>query len=365
MRTLYTTTAIALALGLGIATPAFSQSSETQGAAQPGGQATGQQQTGQQQTGQQQGQQGQQPGQQGQQGQQAGQQGQQARAGCPDFYAPVDVDMDERVSMEEDMLRRQEIFRQLDANTDNAISQDEFMRCFGQQAAARQGQQQGQQPGRQAAEQRTEERFSEIDQDGNDEVSHEEYMNAARQAYEDAAGEGEGLDAQQYEQAMGPFAISVAMADRDGDGKITQDEASAAADRVFDTLDQDGDDTLTQTEWTSQPGQQQMGQAGQQGQERAQQQAVQQGQQQRAERVFSRLDTDGDDRVSFVEFMTGGEAQFRRAQERMRQQMGQAQPQPGQEAQPGQPDQPGQQARGEQVQVELVPVWVYRVYYLR
>ncbi len=65
-------------------------------------------------------------------------------------------------------------------------------------------------------------------------------------------------------------------------------------------------------------------------------------------------DRDGDGEVSFIEFMAAGEDEFRRGQEQARQQMG-----------PMQQGQPGQQGQGEQVQVELVPVWIYRVYYLR
>jgi Ca2+-binding EF-hand superfamily protein len=303
------------------------QQPQQQGQAQQQQQQQEQAQQGQQpqqQQGQPQQQQQQQQQQQAAGGQQAGQGQQQMADRCPDMYAPIDLDEDDQITAEEARTQRQQAYQMLDDDGDGTVSQQEYLECMGApKAAAMQGQRD---PG---AMQRTEDQFSVLDMNGDGMVTRSEFMYAAELTYINAAGQDRTMQPDQFGEAMGPYTAIPGLVDYNNNDQVQPGEAAANVVMSFDMLDENSDRFLTQDEWT--------------GQQR----------QSRAERQFARLDENNDNQLSQDEFVQAGMAAFAQAQQEA---AARREQQAGQKA--GQQQQQPPQA----VAVELVPIWVYRVY---
>ena len=305
MQRLYTTTALALMSWLAGTAEAADSKAQAQGnpqqtaqsqqppkqqqAGQSGPQQAGQ--SGQQQAGQ--AGQTQQTQQQTAQGQQQGQQGQQMQA-----RAQIDTDNDGKISAEEAQAHRERMFSALDANQDSTLSPEEtggtvavergyvaVTRLIPVVATAEVGGQM----------------WSQMDQDQNQQISRQEYMQYGEQQFQNAqqraggklttAGVQTGAQQSGTQQQTGTQQTSPedvvrwreANVDRNGDNVVSADEAAAAWTETFHQLDRNGDEQLSQDELNRVQAQKSM-----------------------VDQRFAKLDSNGDGQITIDEFASAG-----------------------------------------------------------
>ena len=293
MQRLYTTTALALMLGLAGTAEAADSKAQAQG--NPQQTAQSQQQPKQQQagqSGQQQAGQTQQAQQQTAQGQQQGQ-GQQMQA-----RGQFDTDNDGKISAEEAQAHRERMFSALDANQDSTLSPEEtggivavergyvaVTRLIPVVATAEVGGQM----------------WSQMDQDQNQQISRQEYMQYGEQQFQNAqeraggklttAGVQTGAQQSGTQQQTGTQQTSPedvvrwreANVDRNGDNVVSADEAAAAWTETFHQLDRNGDEQLSQDELNRVQAQKSM-----------------------VDQRFAKLDSNGDGQITIDEFASAG-----------------------------------------------------------
>ena len=293
MQRLYTTTALALMIGLAGTAEAADSKAQAQSNPQPTAQS--QQQPKQQQagqSGQQQAGQTQQAQQQTAQGQQQGQ-GQQMQA-----RGQIDTDNDGKISAEEAQAHRERMFSALDANQDSTLSPEEtggivavergyvaVTRLIPVVATAEVGGQM----------------WSQMDQDQNQQISRQEYMQYGEQQFQNAqqraggklttAGVQTGAQQSGTQQQTGTQQTSPedvvrwreANVDRNGDNVVSADEAAAAWTETFHQLDRNGDEQLSQDELNRVQAQKSM-----------------------VDQRFAKLDSNGDGQITIDEFASAG-----------------------------------------------------------
>ncbi|HEX6114152.1 MAG TPA: EF-hand domain-containing protein [Geminicoccaceae bacterium] len=293
MQRLYTTTALALMIGLAGTAEAADSKAQAQSNPQPTAQS--QQQPKQQQagqSGQQQAGQTQQAQQQTAQGQQQGQ-GQQMQA-----RGQIDTDNDGKISAEEAQAHRERMFSALDANEDSTLSPEEtggivavergyvaVTRLIPVVATAEVGGQM----------------WSQMDQDQNQQISRQEYMQYGEQQFQNAqqraggklttAGVQTGAQQSGTQQQTGTQQTSPedvvrwreANVDRNGDNVVSADEAAAAWTETFHQLDRNGDEQLSQDELNRVQAQKSM-----------------------VDQRFAKLDSNGDGQITIDEFASAG-----------------------------------------------------------
>lgn len=161
-------------------------------------------------------------------------------------------------------------FSQLDLNGDGMISQSEYVECRNAGSGMDS-----------ADSDRSESNMDSVDADGNSAVSREEYMQAARRAHREAA-QAQQPDGEPVLVFRRFIFVPVASADADMRG-MSRGEASRRAEQQFGSLDSDGNDELSRSEWS-------------------QRAATISDQSERITASFGELDSDGDGALSQEEY---------------------------------------------------------------
>lgn len=193
----------------------------------------------------------------------------QSAAQCPDHFAALDADKDNRISQKEVNAVRDKVFESLDQNNDNMVSRDEYVNCLtstpafrsasggsGAVAAPRAGggpQAQNQQQGSLLgiSERRMEQNFKQVDANNDGRITWTEYMNAAKAEHaksKQASGQSDGA-------AAASAGWAFARMDSNVDGELTMQEwtdlsdPKTVAEASFKAIDQNGDGQVTKQEY--------------------------------------------------------------------------------------------------------------------
>ena len=162
----------------------------------------------------------------------------QVASACTDAWKQVDADGNGTVSAKEAKKHLDVAFNQIDVDGNDAISRQEYRDCFVRQMD------------KSAWLERREQDFDKADTDGNDEIAMNEFMQGAEQSYEDmkksAADSSAEIDpganyaSLSYEEA----------ADRDTIRDMKKEEFAGRSAYTFQSLDRDGNDSISRDEWT-------------------------------------------------------------------------------------------------------------------
>jgi hypothetical protein len=168
--------------------------------------------------------------------------GQAEEAGaCPDLLGRIDRDGNGIISESEASFWEDALFRAYDRDGDGMVTRAEYLACPGVDNVARTAPPPGE-----------ESDFRALDTDANGRVSYLEYLIAGEQRFLRAARDPQGrITPESYAQALGPLVFDLGSADRDGDGFIVEDEASADVARGFLARDRNRSFALLLPEWTS------------------------------------------------------------------------------------------------------------------
>jgi Ca2+-binding EF-hand superfamily protein len=248
MKQTSTLTALALILGLGTATAALAEGTESSAASGEATQSTTASTAGE--------------------------------AGTFDWSTSADTSMDSRIDADEAAKAGEQHFGAYDANADGYIARDEYLSYVGTSLDARQKARAANMAGISATV-RDDTAFSELDADGDGKLSRGEYMDRAQQAYGAAAEGADGVATDAYSSVMRQ-SYDPKSADLNKDGTISDWEAAADVEMDFGMRDADADDLLSQEEWSAKLDQPYDAA--------------------RSEKRFSTLDADKDERLSSEEF---------------------------------------------------------------
>lgn len=160
---------------------------------------------------------------------------------CPDLLGRIDRDGNGIISESEASFWEDGLFRAYDRDGDGVLTRAEYLACPGVGASI----EAMPPPGRESD-------FRAWDTDANGRLSYLEYLLAGERRFLRAARDPQGrITPESYTEALGPLVFDLESTDRDGDGFIAEDEASADVARGFLARDRNRSFVLLLHEWTS------------------------------------------------------------------------------------------------------------------
>jgi len=217
--------------------------------------------------------------------------------GCGNGFAAADANGDGWISRAEADIAINEHFALLDGDADGIVTREEFALCRAGSGSLT--------VTRTQTILRSDDVFFDVDRDGDQKISRDEWFSAVEARYLKLAGTGQPVGVASYRKVVADINGSTDAADRNGDGVVSIEEVSNDALAAFHLLDRNGDSKLSPAEFTAPRG----------GTTTSQAEAEQPATVESLDIRWARLDTDGDGRLTPEEFRAYGEARYLEAAE--------------------------------------------------
>jgi hypothetical protein len=217
-------------------------------------------------------------------------------AACGNGFSAADENGDGWVSRAEADLALHAHFELLDGNADGVVSREEFALCRAGSGSMT--------VTRTQTILRSDDVFFDVDRDGDQKVSRDEWFGAVEARYLKFAADGQPIGVDTYRNAVSDIAASTTAGDANGDGIMSIQEVSTDAAAAFAHHDKNGDGVLSPAEFTAPRGT---------GQSATEEVADQAGAAESLDVRWARLDADGDGELTLEEYVVDGKIRFQEA----------------------------------------------------